>query len=320
MHTRIPAVRYYNFAPGSASMHERILRGLRGSEKELPSFLLYDARGIRLFNQLCRLGGHSIVRRECRLLRGAGDELRRLLGKRTAIVEYGSGTSQTATALLRGMSGVAAYLPVDLSLSSLRFGVRRLRMALKRLSIVPVRADFTSCFPMPAVGLRPERTLVYLSSCALSTMDVAEASRLLQGAAKLCGQRGAVLLGVDLRADPLTEPRSGALLEAFNLNILTHINRRFAANFHVRRFEHAVIDESARNRMELRLTSRVDQIVKIDQERVRLRRGDSILTESRQRYTWNEVERLAHDSAETIERTWFDGQGTAALVLLRPKL
>ncbi len=301
-------------------MHDRILRGLRQSEKELSSFLLYDSRGIRLFDRLCRLGEHSIVRGECRLLRAAGEELRHLLGKRTAIVEYGSGTSQTATALLRGMSGIAAYLPVDLSLSSLRFGVRRLRTVLKTLSIVPVRADFTSCFPMPAVGSRPDRTLVYVSSCALSTMDVDAASRLLQGAAKLCGQRGAVLLGVDLRADPTAEAHSGALLETFNRNVLIHINRRFAANFHVRRFDHAVIDDSARSRTELRLTSRVDQLVKIDQERVRLRRGDSILTESRQRYTWERVERLAHDAAAAIERTWFDAEGTAALALLRPAL
>jgi L-histidine N-alpha-methyltransferase len=308
-----PKVRFYNFAPASTSIHERILRGLQQAEKSLPSFLLYDARGIRLFDRLSRKGDYSAARQESRLLTQCGQELRRLVGSRATVVEYGSGTGQTAISLLKALGGAAAYVPVDLSLASLKFGVRRVNRASLSLQIVPVRADFTSCFPMPPLDRRADRTLVYVSSCTMSALDLAAATRLVQGAIHLAGQRGAVLLGADLRRSPVA-----GNLDAFNLNMLAHINRRYAANFRRERFASAVIRDDVRCRSELRLMSRTDQTVQVDQAKVRLRRGDSILTEARRQYDWSDVEALARDAGSRMERVWMSADRAVALGLLRP--
>lgn len=320
--TTAPAVHFYNYALTSARVQERILRGLRQPEKSLPSFLLYDLRGIRLFDRLCREDDQSTVVREAELLRDCGQELGRRIGRRLTLIEYGSGTARTAGALLKALQCISTYVPVDLSLASLRFGVRRLRKNIGSIHIIPVRADFTSCFAMPIVRERSACALVYLSSCALGTMNAAEAIRVLEGAGKFCGRRGGILLGVELscagaaEADR-SEKKVDRLRRAFNLNVLTHINRRYAANFHLERFSHTVRESADRRRRELHLFSRTDQIVKIDQERVRLRSGDSILTQAKRRYSWAEIEALAGESGSEIERTW-TSDGGVALCLLRP--
>jgi uncharacterized SAM-dependent methyltransferase len=315
------AVRFYDYCPSTATIHEKILRGLRQRKKELPSFLLYDARGIRLFDRIGRTGNHSTADHERRLLERCRHPLRRHLSSRLSVVEYGSGTSRTAMTLLRTLPGVAVYMPVDLSLSSLKFGVRRVRWTFAGLRVVPVRADFTTCFAVPRSAIRSAGTLVYLSSCAFGTMDSASVTKLLQGAANFCGPRGAILLGVDLRTNGRDLARTSgddALLERFNLNALEHLNRRYSANFHLDRFRHAVVFDEARRRTELRLFSQVDQTVKIDEVKLRLRRGESILTESRQQYRWQELESLASDAGTLIERAWFDDDRNLALIHLRP--
>lgn len=323
-HTAAPAVHFYNYALNSARVQERILRGLRQPEKSLPSFLLYDLRGIRLYDRLCREDDDSTVAREAELLSRCGQDLGRRIGRRLTLIEYGSGTARTALALLKALPSIATYVPVDLSLASLRFGVRRVREDIGGLQIIPVRADFTSCFAMPVVRARAQHPLVYLSSCALGTMDAAEAVRVLQGAGKFCGQRGGILLGVELSRGGeatvnRTEGKTGRLRRAFNLNVLTHVNRRYAANFRPERFAHLLRDNVERCRRELHLVSRIDQTVKVDQEKVRLRRGDHILTQSKRRYSWAELESLARDSGSEIERTW-TRDGRLGLCLLRPRL
>lgn len=315
-------VRFQNYAPSTVSIQERIVRGLRQPERELPSFLLYDAKGIRTFDRLSRVSNYSTASDEADLIAQQTDELRRLIGRRATIVEYGSGTARTSAALVRAIGGVAAYLPVDLSLSSLKFGVRRMRRTVGDASIMPVRADFHTCFPMPVVR-KPGHPLVYLSSCVLSTLDVASATRLLKGAATFCGQRGGVLLGADLRT-PLTfsasaQPEAARkLLEKFNCNLLAHLNRRYAGRFQRARFRHALVSNHALRRTELRLVSSADQILKIEGERIRIRQGESILTEARRRYCWPDVEDLARDAGIAIERTWFDRTRSLALIYLRP--
>lgn len=321
-HSTAPPVHFYNYALTSARVQERILRGLRQREKNLPSFLLYDLRGIRLFDRLCREDDSSTVVREAELLSTCGQELGRLIGRRLTLIEYGSGTARTAVELLKALPCTATYVPVDLSLASLRFGVRRIRKHFSGIHIIPVRADFTSCFAMPMVRAPAERTLVYLSSCALGTMDAAEAVRVLEGASKFCGQRGGILLGLELPPSGQAEANRAAgkndrLQRSFNLNMLAHINRRYAANFHPERFAHAVRDNVDCSRRELCLLSRTDQTVKIDQEKVRLGRGDSILTQSKRRYSLAEIEALAREAGSKIERTW-TRDDSVALCLLRP--
>lgn len=313
-------IRFYNLAPTAASCQERIVQGLRRSAKELPPTSLYDDLGVRLFDRIGRAEGYCITSREIRALRRSADDLRRMAGKRSVIVHYGSGTSRTALWLLRSIARPAAYLPVDVSLPALKLGVSRLRRLLPELRMIPVRADITSCFALPTVGTTPARSIVYLSSSTFSSLGGPVATSLLQGAARLCGQRGGVLLGVDLRSDVHSAAwRSGdvRLLRAFNLNALANLNRQFGANFHLERFSHASVYNKSLNRVELRLVSRVDQTAKIDRYKIRLPQGESIRTECSHRYRWHDIERLAGDACLTIEQAWFDEERLFSLVYLR---
>ncbi|HQU47468.1 MAG TPA: L-histidine N(alpha)-methyltransferase [Pirellulales bacterium] len=310
-------VRFYNLVPGTANLEERIVRGLVQTEKELPSSLLYDARGVRLFDRIGKQDGYSLVRRECRLLGESARELRRIAGKRSVVVDYGSGTSRAGLALLRSLARPADYVAVDASLASLKLGVGRVRRSLPWLRTIPVRADFTSCFALPAAWSHATRLLVYVSSSAFSTLSPSSAMRLLEGAAGLCGQRGGIVVGVDLRCDCQLDDFDGDRLRSFNLNALVSLNRQFSATFHVDRFAHRACWNRSSRRVELQLVSRVGQTAKIDHHKIRFRQGEAVRTECSQRYRWNDIEQMSREVRLTIDNAWSDDERRLALVYLR---
>lgn len=312
-----PAVRFYNLVPSAANLEEKLVRGLKQADKQLPSSLLYNARGARLFDRIAKASRFSLLGCECGLIGDVAPALRRIAGERPVVVDYGSGTSRAGLALLTALPRPAAYVPVDLSLACLRIGVARVRRQLPWLRTVPVRADFTSCFSLPAVCVRARRPLVYLSSSAFSTLPETAAVRLLDGAAGLCGRRGGILVGVDLRCEPAADELGGRLLRAFNLNALISLKGQFAANLRVDGFDHAADWNLSARRVELRLVSRQRQIAKIGDQKIRLRQGEPIRTESSQRYRWHDIERLSREAGLHMEDAWFSGDRRLALVHLR---
>ena len=315
-----PAVALYNLGPSAASLRERIVKGLRQPTKELPACLLYDARGARLFEQLCRSPDYYIDRAERALLRRYGAEIGRCVPARSLLVEYGSGSCRTTQALLRHLSRPAAYVPVDRSLAQLKRGLRRLTERFADLPVTPVRADFTARFALPVPERRYTRTIIYLAAGTLGTLAPSQAIDVLRGIARLCGRRGGVLIGIDLNPDPRRLARAfddrQGLTKALNLNVLSHANRRFAGNFQPRRFLHYSFYNEARRRVELHLLSQADQLVAIGGARVGVRRGESIRTECSYQYGLRELQRLAGAAGLCAEQCWLDDEGACGMQFL----
>ena len=312
-----PAVRFYNLVHGTAHLEEKLVCGLKQTEKQIPSSLLYDARGARLFDRLAQAERFSPTAGECRLIRAVGPLLKKITRGRPVVVEYGSGTSQAGLALLAASQRPTAYVPVDLSLACLKIGVARVRRRLAWLRCIPVRADFTSCFALPRACARAKESLVYVSSSAFGTLSETAALRLLDGAAGLCGRRGGILIGVDLRSEPTADELDDNLLRTLNLNAIASVNRQFRANFRVDRFEHAVAWNESDRRVELRLVSRERQVAKIGRHKFALRQGEVIRTENAQRYRWRDIERISREAGLVIEDAWFADDRRLALVHLK---
>src|SRR5262249_17048778 len=149
-------------------------------------------------------------------------------GPGCALIEYGSGTGRKTTLLLDRLSEPAAYLPVDLSAETLRDSARRLSMRYPRLEVVPLCADFTRPFEVPALRHSARRRVVYFSGSTIGNFGSPEATTLLAGIARLCGPGGGLLIGVDLHKDKsILEPAyddARGVTAAFNLNLLARIN------------------------------------------------------------------------------------------------
>lgn len=312
-----PAAPLYNLGPSTASLRERIIRGLRQSEKELPACLFYDARGVRLFEQLCQAPEYYFDRTERAVLRRHGAEIGDCAGARCLLVEYGSGPCRTTQVLLAHLPRTAAFVPVDRSMAQLKRGLRRLARRAPDLAVLPIRADFTARFALPRPERRPSRTVVYVAAATLATLAPAQAADVLRGIARLCGRRGGLLIGVDLNRDPARLARAfddrQGLARSLNLNVLAHVNRRFTGNFQPRRFLHYAFYNEARRRVEWHLLSQADQRVKVGGARFALGRGESIRTECFYQYDLPELRRLAESAGMRAGQCWHDDDRSLAL-------
>lgn len=298
--------------------HAEVISGLKKPQKELPSKYFYDERGSQLFNQICDLDEYYVTRTETGILRQHIDEIVEVLGPNALLIEYGSGSSTKTRILLSHMRQPAAYIPIDISDQQLLSAVRDLSTDYRGLNILPVHADYTGIFELPAVAQPVNRKVVFFPGSTFGNFDPIPAQQFLERIANVCGSEGMLLIGIDLKKDPVVLHRAyndgEGVTAAFNLNLLEHINRRIGANFQLDRFFHYAFYNPREGRIEMHLVSHQAQRVQIGDEIISFAKGESIWTESSYKYNLDEFSRLAAIAGFEINHTWVDPQAWFGIV------
>ncbi|MBI1914586.1 MAG: L-histidine N(alpha)-methyltransferase [Planctomycetes bacterium] len=297
-----------------------VLRGLRRPAKELPCKYFYDETGSRLFEQICELEEYYLTRTELTIMRKHASEMAELLGPDCLLVEYGSGSSVKTRLLLDRLKRVAAYVPLDVSREHLLRSAGRLAARYPNLEVLPLWADFTGAFRLPVPSRRPARRVVYFPGSTLGNFDAQAATLLLAGVARLCGPGGAMLLGIDLKKDvrilELAYNDAKGVTAAFNLNLLTRINRELGANFDVAAFRHRAPYNRVLGCIEMHLVSLRPQQVRLADEVFSFAEGEFILSERSFKYDLDEFRAWAPRAGLRVERAWVDGRNYFAVVYL----
>jgi dimethylhistidine N-methyltransferase len=309
----------------AASNHRlatEIQQGLAAAQKWLPCALLYDEHGSQLFEQICDVEEYYPTRVETAIMAQHADDAARSLGDRVALLEYGSGSSTKTRLLLDRLEDPAAYLPIDISCEQLQRAAGQIAGAYPALQVEPLCADYHQPLQLPE--LRDVGTYVaYFPGSTVGNFNMPEAVDFLGQVAATVGSGGALLIGVDLQKPTDTLERAyddrQGVTAAFNLNVLTHLNRRWQANFDVERFAHRAIYNHARGRVEMHLVSRADQKVEVGQQRVEFVSGESILTEVSYKYTLDGFQLLAQASGFEVEQVWCDQHRRFSVQLLRAR-
>ncbi len=124
------------------------------------------------------------------------------------------------------------------------------------------------------------------------------------------GRRGRLIIGVDLKKDPrrlLSAYNDAAgVTAAFNINLLTRINRELAGSFHLQAFEHCAIYNACEGRIEMHIISLKDQTVAVLGRQVRFRTGETIHTENSYKYTVEQFQDLTRAAGWLSGRVWLD--------------
>src|SRR5260370_1152687 len=103
-------------APNRLSRLPRdVIDGLTARPKRLSPKYFYDETGSRLFEEITALPEYYPTRCELEILRTHAADMARLLPPKTALIEFGSGSSKKARLLLDAAPAIAAYVPVDIS-------------------------------------------------------------------------------------------------------------------------------------------------------------------------------------------------------------
>ncbi len=299
---------------------EDVLQGLLAERKHLPPKYFYDDVGSQLFEQITMLPEYYPTRTEIGILERHGDAIAKLISPDAAVVEFGAGSSAKTRILLRAAPQVGAYVPVDISGTYLSREASLLRQDMPDLRVLPVEADFTRPFALPAtLGRRP--LIGFFPGSTIGNFEPHEANALLRHAAAILGPSALLIIGVDLIKDPEVLNRAyndaAGVTAAFNLNLLRRINRELEGEFEVENFRHRAFYNQDMRRIEMHLVSLARQKARVCGKSVEFRRGETIHTENSYKYTVDLFRSHASGAGWTSVATWVDERNYFSVHALR---
>lgn len=302
---------------GTPSLWREVREGLLESPPTLPPKLFYDARGARLFEEIMRLESYYPTRTELGILERHVGEMARLAGPDVLLLEPGSGSGEKTRLLLDALETPVAYVPVDIAGPQLAAFAERVRRDHPAVEVLPVVADYTRSFPVPAPARQPRRSVVFFPGSTVGNLEQDIARQFLAHLHEEAGPGGGLLLGVDL-------VKERAVLEAayndpegvtaeFNRNMLRHLNTVLGSDFEPEAFRHHAPWVPEHSRIEMRLVSRKAQRITFrppvegeEEFHLDLDEGDFLVTEHSNKFSLPGLQALTDSAGWRTVRSWTD--------------
>ena len=290
-----PAIRPQAARNAATAFAADVLEGLAATPKRLPAKYFYDEAGSRLFERITELPEYYPTRTELRILESSAESIAGLADPGAALIEFGSGSTAKARLLLRHMASVR---------------------------VLPVAADFTGAFELPA-AVKAGPRLGFFPGSTIGNLEPHEVTGFLRRAKRALGQAAAFVVGVDLVKDPevlyAAYNDSQGVTAQFNRNLLVRINRELGADFDVSAFEHHAFYHRELRRIEMHLASLRRQKVRILSKCFEFRAGETIHTENSYKYTIESFAALARGAGWSIGAVWTDPERYFSVQALVPE-
>jgi len=333
----------FAFAPEaiSTSTSEAVARevraGLTATPKTLSPWLFYDEAGSHLFEEITELPEYYLTRTERSIFAAHADEILQQAAQgqgpagKLTLIELGAGTAAKTGILLAAavrQQGSVVYQPVDVSETAL---VEATENILKNIPGVTVRCQVTDYTreALPLNRLPNTRTLALYIGSSIGNFTPTDAREVLRNLRAQLLPGDTLLLGTDLV--PGKHKTEATLLAAyddaagttaaFNLNVLTRLNRDLGADFDTENFRHKVLWNAAESRIEMHLESLAAQRVHIPANSsgpalmVNFASGETIHTENSYKFTPAAVEALLASANFKATSSWQDPKHLFAVTL-----
>jgi dimethylhistidine N-methyltransferase len=315
-----------NPEPG-ASLLKEILLGLTSESKALPSKLLYDSTGSELFQRITELPEYYLTRTEKKLLGERASDIVAAMpfegGRGRALVEFGASDESKAISLLDVIgSHFSAYFAIDISPSVLGPIRTRMQVSHPNIKVETLVADFLQPLAMPGT-LGETQAVGFLPGSTIGQFEPATVIRFLENVRRaLAGAaRPAFVIGTDQCTDPrrvlpaYNDP--AGISRAFNLNMLSHINRLTGGDLNEHSFGHEALWNPREERVEIYLLSRVEQSARIGGRSIRFAAGETIQTGISYKYGKERFLSIAADAGWSSAGFWQDSEKLFGIHLLQ---
>ena len=310
--------RFFDRQPSVPDAREELFAGLSAPAKTVPPKYFYDEAGSRLFESITELPEYYLTRTETGILEDNRDDLARWVGPDACLVEYGSGSSAKTRILLEACRP-AAYVPVDISRGHLLASAREIYKEFGDLAVYPTCADYSQPFELPAMTTDMRRVAFFPGS-TIGNFEAEEVPDFLRGLGRVLGPGGRLIVGVDTKkAESMLNAAyndAAGVTRAFNLNMLRRINTIAGADFDTEKFEHEALYNRQRGRVEMYLSSTVEQTVRVNGALVEFARGERIRTEYSYKYDADEFASLAERAGLRAREVRRDENGHFMVLLL----
>ena len=297
---------------------------LRPGQKELPSKYLYDEVGSALFEVISVLPEYGLTRADERLLGRHAVDIVGRLKSHVLVAELGSGTGRKTRWILEALARRqrTTYCPIEISPTALARCQSELGQ-IEYVSIVGFERPYLDGLLAAASGRREnEHLLVLFLGSTIGNFDRDAGERFLAEVRRILYPGDAMLLGTDLEK-PVPQlvaayDDSIGVTAAFNLNLLTRINRELDADFDLAGFRHEARYNSPERRIEMHLRSLRGQSVTIAGSgcTVSFTKDETIWTESSHKYRADEILAMAQRTGYRCDAQWLDSEWPFAENLL----
>ncbi len=312
---------FLDLEPPSDAILEDVIAGLSVCPKSLPSKYFYDARGSKLFDEICTLDEYYPTRTELSILVNSITDIVASLGESVILVEYGSGSSIKTRLLLEAIPETAAYVPIDISREHLIDASVALKKVFPELSVLPVCADYSQVISLDLDDIFDGRISVFFPGSTIGNFSREHAVQFMSRVHQLVGVGGGMLIGVDIVKDErllhAAYNDSRGVTAAFNKNMLSHINDRLGSSFLPSAFDHRAFYDPVMQRIEMQLVSRVDQRVRVNGDSIQFCKGEAVRTEYSHKYRLDQFQRMSTEAGFLTEKVWLDRNEHFAVQYLR---
>ena len=160
----------------------------------------------------------------------------------------------------------------------------------------------------------------FFPGSTIGNFNRTEAVLFLRSVRRLLGKRAALLVGADLQKplDVLLPAYNDAagVTAAFNLNLLSRINRELSGTFDLAAFEHSATYNDRKERIEMHLRSVCVQHASVAGRSFSFQSGETIHTENSHKYSLSGFRWIAARGGWETVRSWADENRHFSLHLL----
>ncbi|MEL6649272.1 MAG: L-histidine N(alpha)-methyltransferase [Bacteroidota bacterium] len=297
---------------------QHIDEGLRQYPKRLSSRYFYDAKGSELFREIMRMESYYLTDAEYEIFeRYRGDLLEQFApdGNDFQLIEFGAGDGLKTRLLLEHFLKAGAdfeYLPIDISGDALQKLSIGLAADFPQLQIRPLEAEYFTALAQLEQQKSQKRKVVLFLGSNLGNFPHDQAINFLQGLRSHLNKGDILLIGLDLKKEPavILEAYNDkvGITKAFNLNLLTRINRELGGNFDVSSFDHWETYDPLSGETRSYIISKKRQRVWIEatQESYEFDAWEAIWTELSQKYDFRMIRDLAKSSGFRLSASYQD--------------
>ena len=315
----LPQFNIHDLGWNKVSFLEALLDGLSRPQKAIPCAYLYDHRGMRYFDQICRLPEYYPYRTEIRILQSHAPEIAELIGADAVLYELGSGSSVKTPLLLEKLDSPYAYVPIDVSKDALVSASAELSASYPNLRVEAICGDYAKPSILPDIE-SSGRPVAFFPGSTIGNLSHREAIALLKQWRARLGSSGLMIVGVDLKKDPglieLAYNDSQGVTEAFIKNVLARANREANTDFDIEAFRYDGRWDEDDGCMRMNLVSRRDQEVHIAGRDFYFARDEELHIEDSHKYAPEEFAEIACAGGFSVAQVFTDPRNLFSVQVL----
>lgn len=298
--------------------YQDVIEGLQSTPKKLQSKYFYDGEGDALFQQIMASPEYYLTNCEMEIFSQQTSMLAQTFLEKYNefdVIELGAGDATKSIFLLKELASQNinfTYFPVDISANIIHYLEKELPQQIQNLKVKGLQGEYFEMLKKAAKISNKRKLVLFLGSNIgnFAKPDAAYFLTLLQEC-MLSGDL--MLIGFDLKKDP-TQILAAyndvkGVTKAFNLNLLTRINKELGGDFNTTKFNHYPTYNPVTGACESYLISTCQQTVTIaDTEVFQFDKHEPIHMELSQKYSVAEIDKLAKQTGFEPIHHFFDSQ------------